>query len=67
MRKQSLGIIVSCNENTLRFLELRSMETNLLLKLSEVYSSDKKRTKKEKSHATETKDDRSYIKRQKLC
>lgn len=27
-----------------------------------MYSSDKKRTKKEKSHVTETKDDRSYIK-----
>lgn len=27
-----------------------------------MYPSDKKRTKKEKSHVTETKDDRSYIK-----
>lgn len=27
-----------------------------------MYSSDKKRTKKEKSHVTETKEDRSYIK-----
>lgn len=27
-----------------------------------MYSSDKKRTKKEKSHVTETKDDRNYVK-----
>lgn len=53
--------LVSSNKNTLRFLEFFS-ETNLLLKVSEMYSSDKKRTKKEKSHVTKTKNDRSYIK-----
>lgn len=37
-------------------------ETNLLLKVSEMYSSDKKRTKKEKPRVTKTKNDRSYIK-----
>lgn len=37
-------------------------ETNLLLKVSEMYSSDKKRTNKEKSHVTKTENDRSYIK-----
>lgn len=34
--------------------------TDLLLKASEMYSSDKERTKKKKSHVTETEENRSY-------